>query len=518
MGATFVGERFGASVGVNDRALLNFIAMVRARPTARLVLTTREHVYAQALDRSERLRQAGLDDLRVLLTMPSYNQMQRARILYNHLYFSDLPDAYRDELLRNEFYLRIVKHEKFNPRLIEWLSSHRRLRTVPVERYRTFVENLLRDPSEIWWHAYEQEITEAGRSVLLALRSLGGKSGGHVLRAAFSTLHSTRAALYRFSTRPEDFRSGLREVANSFIKPTGAHIFEVIDPSVLDLLNSVIRTAPDNAADIVAGAVGFDQIEEIWALAKAHSNSAVLVALAGGVQRLIPTVARLAIENRRTDLGGGTIGFHGPTYERRLTIILEMADRLDSPELAALAVPMMTRLNEEWQIDQANIIDSVGLMRALDVARHLPTTDLVDIRRQVQDAVLNQVRNGCRGDELRELLRVVDTSVRGDPAVIAILTSFARFECEHFPEELRECRSSEQFDDLIQDLEFFQSRLGVDAKRLIEQVEKEREGFQKYEEDYADHIEEEGRERYHAERSADQSVSEMFSSLRGDRD
>ena len=141
MGATFAGDRYSAGTGVNDRALLDFIAMVRVTPTARLIVTTREHVYAQALDRSERLRQAGLGDLRVLLTMPSYSQMQRARILYNHLYFSDLPDAYRDELLRDDFYLRIVKHEKFNPRLIEWLSSFRRLRTVRVERYHDFVEN-----------------------------------------------------------------------------------------------------------------------------------------------------------------------------------------------------------------------------------------------------------------------------------------------------------------------------------------------------------------------------------------
>jgi hypothetical protein len=175
MGATFFGDRPGVLTGTNDRALLNFIAMVRKSPTSRLILTTREHIYAQALDRSERLRHADLNDLRVVLNIPSYSRMQRARILYNHLYFSDLPDIYRDELLRDEFYLQIVKHEKFNPRLIEWLSSYRRLRAVPVDRYRGFIKSLLRDPSEIWRHAYEQEITEAGRSLLLALRSLRGK-------------------------------------------------------------------------------------------------------------------------------------------------------------------------------------------------------------------------------------------------------------------------------------------------------------------------------------------------------
>jgi hypothetical protein len=69
MGATFFGDRPGDRPGVltgtNDRALLNFIAMVRKSPTSRLILTTREHIYAQALDRSERLRHADLNDLRV---------------------------------------------------------------------------------------------------------------------------------------------------------------------------------------------------------------------------------------------------------------------------------------------------------------------------------------------------------------------------------------------------------------------------------------------------------------------
>jgi hypothetical protein len=279
----------------------------------------------------------------------------------------------------------------------------------------------------------------------------------------------------------------------------------------------VIRAAPDNAADIVAGAVGFDQIEEIWTFAKAHSNGDVLAALARDVQRLIPTIARLAIESRRTDLGGGATAFRDPTYERRLTIIMEMADRLASPELAALAAPMMTRLGEEWQADQANIIDGVGLMRALDVTRHLATTDLVGIRKQVHDAMLNEARNGCRAYELRELLSVLDTSERGDPAVIATLASFVRFERQHFREDLRECRSREQFDGLIEDLELFRDKLGVDVERLIKQVAEEKEEFEKHEEDYADLMEEEWRERYHSERATDESVSEMFSSLRGDR-
>lgn len=113
--------------------------------------------------------------------------------------------------LRGEFYRQIIKHEKFNPRIIEWLSSHRRVRSIPVEKYQLFVAGLLRDPSEIWRHAYEQEISDAGRSMLLTLFSLGGKASGIALKPGFAALHGERARQYGFLTRPEDFRSALQK-------------------------------------------------------------------------------------------------------------------------------------------------------------------------------------------------------------------------------------------------------------------------------------------------------------------
>jgi hypothetical protein len=73
-----------------------------------------------------------------------------------------------------------------------------RVKKVDVGDYKNFVRNLLRDPSEIWRHAYEQEISDAGRSLLLALYTLGGKAHGAVLKTAFTVLHKARAERYGF--------------------------------------------------------------------------------------------------------------------------------------------------------------------------------------------------------------------------------------------------------------------------------------------------------------------------------
>jgi len=517
MGATFLGDRTATAAGAGDRALLDFIAMIRATPTARLVLTTREHVYAQALDRSERLRLSELDDLRVFLRMPSYSLMQRGRILYNHLYFSDLPAAYQDELLRDDFYLRIVRHEKFNPRLIDWLSSHHRIRNVPVRQYRAFVEDLLRDPSEIWRHAYEQEITDAGRSMLLTVFSLGGKASDGVLRCAFASLHRERAGRYRFKSRPEDYASALREVAGTFIKPSGVGGVEVIDPSVLDLLNAVVRSTPENAIDVVSGAASFGQVERVWTFANAAEGGPVLDQLRHHAEQLADVVQTLAAEGRRIEVYGG-VAFRGATFERRLAVIVAMADRLQSHAFAALVMPSFSRLKLEWGTERPDINDAIAAFRALDRSTSVARTDVTQIGSAIREAVLAEASAGCRSDELRAVIDFIDASAgAGDPAVVAARSAFEAYRRTTFSDELRECRSRDQYDTMLEDLHVFSEQLGVDVSTLEDRVGEAKSEFEEHEEERADQMEDEWKERWRDERQDERSLSEMFASLRNDR-
>ncbi len=470
------------------------------------------------MDRSERLRLSDLNDLRVFLHMPSYSFAQKARILYNHLYFSDLPPAYQDELLRDDFYLGVIKHDKFNPRLIEWLSSFRRIRNVSVQQYRKFIQNLLNGPSEIWRHAYEQEITDAARSMLLTVFSFGGKAAGAALRPAFTNLHHERSSRYRFGTRPEDYRSALREIAGTFIKPFGTHGIEVIDPSVLDLLSAVLRRAPDNAVDIVAGAASFDQIEHIWSFVKAKSSGSIMDAVHREADRLTESVGTRVMQGRRIDLGQGAVGYRGPAFERRLAVIIDMADRLLSQAISTLVLPLYARLQQEWETERPHINDAVDVLRALDDTRSVASDELASMKVAIERALLKEASTGCQSDELRELICVIDTSSDpDDPAVSAARSAFNHYRRSLFNQELSECRSLEQFDGLVEDLELFRDQLGVEVSTLIERVEEAKAEFEENEGAHADHMEDEWKERWRQERATERSVSEMFRSLTGDR-
>ena len=264
MGTTFLGDKGSSDQQREYRAILEFIEMVGASKDKRLILTTREQMLRQAWGASEQVRNAGLLDRKVLIQMGDYNLRQRAEILYNHVFFSDLPPEYRDELLKDEFFFKIVKHDKFNPRLIEWLSTYRRLKAVPAEGYQAFVTRLLQDPADIWRHAYERQISDAGRSLLLTMFSFGGKVGDVLLREGFAALHAHRAQKYGLPRNPNDFTSARAELHGAFVRPSGVDTIEFINPSVQDWLNRVVRTEPDNAVDIMVGAVRFTQIAQTW--------------------------------------------------------------------------------------------------------------------------------------------------------------------------------------------------------------------------------------------------------------
>ncbi len=62
MGSTFLGERGSGFNRNEDRAILEFMAMVRASPMARLVLTTRQHILSQAIAQSERMQHSEIGD------------------------------------------------------------------------------------------------------------------------------------------------------------------------------------------------------------------------------------------------------------------------------------------------------------------------------------------------------------------------------------------------------------------------------------------------------------------------
>lgn len=510
IGATLIGE----GVSVNDKALVNFIALVRDDPTSRLILTTREHLYAQAVARSERLRRAGLDASRVVLRMPRYATRQRAQILYNHIYFSDLPDAYVMALLEGHFYREIVHHERLNPRVIEWMTSHRRVRHVAAAEYRAFIRQLLVNPLEVWRHAYEEELSHAARSLLLALWSYEGRIGLPLLRGAFSKLHAHRARKYRFVRSPQDFNRALKELNGSFVRSWGHDAVEVVDPSVLDLIGGVLLEAPENAADLLVGAARFSQVERLWMYGRQEGGAILKEVWHEAATEAAPVVRTLMLEGRRVDHPDGITTWFAPTYERRLTVVLEIATKIGTREYRDLVEPLASCLFEE-PLDEGGDIDEL-----VDLVIALGTEDMAEFSGYVQplrERVFAAVRLGCRTDELRKAARLLDDPQSGNE-LAALRASYAAYIEHDYSDARLNCRSIEEFEELIADLTWCGVALSVETDGFVAELEQARLELEEEEEQYANAHAEEYKERGYEMRRQEESIGDLFGSLKSDRD
>lgn len=513
IGATFLGERASAFTKNEDRAILDFVEMVRASPNAKLVMTTREHILSQAIAASEKLKHSTIIDDRCILEIGDYSIGQRAEILYNHIHFSDLPERYRAALLQDRFYVEIVKHKKFNPRLVEWLSSYGRVKSIAAEGYQEFVRNLLSDPAEIWRHAYERQISDAARSILLALYTFNGKCGQVQLERAFLALNMLRARKYGFTTAPSDWRSALSELQGAFIRPGGQ--IEVIDPSVLDLLNSTVRQDVQNALDMIEGAVIFEQARKIWTFAQAEAP-AVLELLLTIPERVAVAFERLLAAPLRNHNAGNTASFDD-SIELRLGTLLQVAEFLDSQRLAAVSIDGVVKLLADWETKHFEITDVVSLLSRVSMSKLKITPSTEEMRKKIIDALATEASTGCRSDELREIMNAVGPGELNAEQIDLLKTAANVYRVQRFSSELWNCEDGSQFDELEEDLTLIAERTGIKFESQLHAVLQEKAELEDRFAEQEDRIYDEMKERRYEHTRDERAIDDLFDSIRSPR-
>ena len=79
---------------------------------------------------------------------------------------------------------------------------------------------------------------------------------------------------------------------------------------------------------------------------------------------------------------------------------------------------------------------------------------------------------------------------------------------------IRNCQSGQDFDALIDHLDYFGRTFGVDVDNQVERVREALDEHTDYEEQRADHNMEEYKEQSRMERANENGIREMFGSLR----
>jgi hypothetical protein len=373
-----------------DQRLVAFIAAVTERRNALFILTTREYIYQQARALYESFDRAGIEARKFLLTLSSYERLDRARILYNHVFHAaELPDEARRSLAEGEAYRRIVDHRHFNPRLIETFTNGYTAELVAEGvDFIDYAVSVLDDPELLWRRVYENHVTDRERVLLLTLVTLPLPARLDDLRTAFESLGAGRG----LHLESHDFEAALEVLDDSLIATDRIEkhgITNFLNPSVEDFIRGRMITSRKEIELAISGAVYFEQLGALWPIIESRADpQEFLIQLIGACLS-----ERFEHETASWRPIKDTYGYRrlerSPlNLELRLGFVLELLELAPASEeleeLRETACARFEELRERWRNGVGitrSAIELIGKLGAPDSPIPLPVEALEDLKR-----------------------------------------------------------------------------------------------------------------------------------------
>ncbi len=314
-----------------DQRIIDFIHAIRKTPLAKLIMTTREYVLQQAYQEYEKLNREGFADQKCIVDLSKYTRMNRARILFNHIYFSALPPHFRAEILADRAYLRIIDHRNFSPRIVQLLTEYARLRNITLSDYVPFFIKSLDNPLAIWEQAFTKHLSQAARNLLVLFATLPHQCFMQDMETAYHAYNLTYARALAATISPQDFRSALKELDGDFLKYETQELGILVhftNPSSADFVRQYIESNPIELKLLLQSMVFFEQLDVLrsWPSARPVVNRSIQedpVLFEEISRHLLTASACRVITVRR---GKTERKEHWPhSFEERLALLMEMA-------------------------------------------------------------------------------------------------------------------------------------------------------------------------------------------------
>jgi hypothetical protein len=250
-----------------DKNLIRFFKTIKDIEGKRFVLTTREHILKQARQKYELIDKANLDLQKCIIDLEDYTKLDKAKILLNHLTFSSLPDEYKTQILADNSFLKIIKHPNYSPRIIEWMTEASRNIKTSVGSYLPNFLAILENPSELWAHAFEYQIKNYSRCLLLTLTTIEYGTKLSSFEKVFYSYYKGHSARVGYPIEINAFKKALKESEGNFIKidkTDDENYVRFQNPSVRDFLENYLVEHPSELEIICSCIQNFEQCVALW--------------------------------------------------------------------------------------------------------------------------------------------------------------------------------------------------------------------------------------------------------------
>lgn len=250
----------------NDSAIAMFLQRFKHSNTKKLILTSRTIVLNRAKEDSEKLSRSKIDIEKHEIRIKDYSKFDKAQILYNHIFFTNLPNQYKNVFFHEEYYNKVINHRNYNPRLLEFFTDHDNFTDIEHTSYKNFISYNLANPEEVYRKCYEKQTSENGKLLLHTLFSLR-ETDENILKAAHTSRIEHEVQNNGYVKTINLYNKSLIEILGSFINKTIVKndgytqtYMSFYNPSIVDfLIKYFINHNLEEKWEILESAIYFEQ-------------------------------------------------------------------------------------------------------------------------------------------------------------------------------------------------------------------------------------------------------------------
>lgn len=259
----FLGQHYLNLKESEPNELKTLCAFIKRNPNKKLIMNSRITILSEARNKfitfDELMEE--YDENKYLIDLDKMSQVEKARILYNHFYFNNLPKEYYIEIQKGNRYLNIIRHRNYNPRIIEYVTKNKRVKPIKVENYYKYIMDNLDNPKNVWKDEFENRLEVSDRKLMFTLYSLTNRYIDiNLLNRVYGKYINKDSQIDKSVNIFERVTSRLSDsLVNKIPKDKNIEI-GVLNPSINDYMKNELDSNINQIMDIVKNAVYIQQI------------------------------------------------------------------------------------------------------------------------------------------------------------------------------------------------------------------------------------------------------------------
>lgn len=251
-----------------ESTLLNFIKLIKASENKFLVLTSRTTILNHATSQYEKFSYSNFHkEFKFQIYLDRYSDYEKACILYNHIYFSDIPDDFKKVFFIEKNYRKIINHKNYNPRLIDFFTSKTHLYELEKSSYFDFIIKNLENPNKIWEYSFEKQLNDYDRFLIFTLFSLKGEVSCSILEKCFNARLKNEILSYGLKMNVKAFNNSIKNLQDSYLNISRSNkdvLVSFMNPSISDFIISYLNSSFIELKRILEGVIYIEQILNVF--------------------------------------------------------------------------------------------------------------------------------------------------------------------------------------------------------------------------------------------------------------